>query len=76
MPYEITIFAAGIRRTLFAQTEREVALMAESILRRFEGKPALIGFWVDAPDRGALKHLGAYLGDVLAELMGTGEVVA
>ncbi|MCJ2042543.1 hypothetical protein MKK55_26870 [Methylobacterium sp. J-059] len=75
-PYEITILAAGIQRTLFAQTEREAALMGESVLRRFEGKLGLIGFWIDAPDKGALKRLGAYLSSVLTEMMGTGEVVA
>jgi hypothetical protein len=75
-PYEITILAAGVQRTLFARTEREAALMGESVLRRFEGKPGLIGFWIDAPDRGALKRLGAYLSSVLAEMMGTGEAVA
>ena len=74
-PYEITILAAGTQRTLFARTEREAALMAESVLRRFDGKPALIGFWIDAPDRGALKRLGAYLGGVLTEMTGTGEVL-
>ena len=76
MPYEITILAAGVQRTLMAETEREAALMAESVLRRFEGKAALIGFWIDAPDRGALKRLGAYLASVLTEIMGTGELVA
>lgn len=76
MPYEITILAAGVQRTLIAETEREVALMAESILRRFEGKTALVGFWIDAPDRGALKRLGTYLGSVLAEITGTAKMVA
>ncbi|RYF09539.1 MAG: hypothetical protein EOO40_06730 [Deltaproteobacteria bacterium] len=75
-PFEITILAGGVQRTLLARTEREAALMGESVLRRFEGKATLIGFWIDAPDRAALKRLGAYLGNVLSEMTGTGEVVA
>lgn len=75
MPYEITILAAGVQRTLIAETEGEAALIAEAIFRQFEGKAALIGFWIDASDRGALKRLGAYLTGVLAEITGTGELV-
>ena len=50
--------------------------MAESVLRRFDGKLALIGFWIDAPDKRALERLGDYLGSVLAEITSTGEVPA
>lgn len=42
-PFEITILAGGVQRTLFAGTELEAVLMGEGILRRFEDKPCLIG---------------------------------
>ena len=74
--FEITILAGGVQRTLLAQTEREAALMGESVLRRFDGKPVLIGFWIDAPDQYALNRLGTYLSGVLTEMMTTGRVVA
>ena len=76
IPFEITILAGGVQRTLLAQTEREAVLMGESVLRPFQGKPVLIGFWIDAPDRCALNRLGKYLSGVLTETMGSGEVVA
>ena len=50
--------------------------MGESVLRCFDGKPVLIGFWIDAPDRCALNRLGTYLSAVLTEMMTTGKVVA
>ena len=75
-PFEITILNGGVKRTLLAQTEREAALMSERVLRRYQGKPVLIGFWIDAPDRSALNRLGKYLSGVLTEMMGTDKVVA
>ncbi|GJD44006.1 hypothetical protein AFCDBAGC_1868 [Methylobacterium cerastii] len=50
--------------------------MGETVLRRFGGKPVLIGFWIDAPDRCALNRLGRYLSGVLTEMMSTGKVRA
>ena len=56
------------RRALRASTEREVALMAESVLRRFECRTMAVGFSVTGPDKAAGARIAFYLNDVAREL--------
>ena len=56
------------RRVLRASTEREAALMAESVLRRYEGKAMTVGFSVEGPNPGGTRRIAFYLTDVALEL--------
>jgi hypothetical protein len=64
----ITIRAHGHLRTVTSQSEREAALMAESILRQFTGNVMSVGYWVDCSDTGAIQRIAHYLDDLTAEL--------
>ncbi|MGE7157332.1 hypothetical protein ACQKJ1_26850 [Methylorubrum rhodesianum] len=51
-----------------ASTEREAALMAESVLRRYERQTLTVGFSVDCADREAGSRIAFYLTDLALEL--------
>ena len=64
----ITIRAHGHMHTVTAPSEREAALMAESILRQFAGDVMSVGYWVDCSDTGAMRRIAHYLDDLATEL--------
>jgi hypothetical protein len=66
--FRVTLQTPDGRRILTARSEREVALMAESVLRRYESWPRTVGFYVDCGDRGAGRRIALYLTDVTLEL--------
>ncbi|MBK3398093.1 hypothetical protein [Methylobacterium ajmalii] len=66
--YEVTLATPAGLRVLTAQAEREVALMAESVLRRHGGSPLRIGVTIACRDPGALRRIASYLNDVSLEL--------
>ncbi|ACB28160.1 hypothetical protein ABID82_006222 [Methylobacterium sp. PvP062] len=66
-PFRITICINGDRRILLATTEREAALKAESVLRRYDTSPGGAGFVIEASDFQARARLAAYLADVALE---------
>ena len=66
--YRVTIVAPDAVRTVSAATEREVALMAESVLRQHEGETLAVGFWVDCNDAEVGRRIAAYLTDLAFEL--------
>ncbi|WP_336492573.1 hypothetical protein [Methylobacterium nigriterrae] len=66
--YQVTIAAGRGPRTVSAPTEREAALMAESVLRQYEGEALGIGFWIDCADAAAGRRIAAYLADLALEL--------
>ena len=63
-----TIRARGHMRTVTSPSEREAALMAESILRQFTGNVMSVGYWVDCSDTGAMQRIAHYLDGLAAEL--------
>lgn len=67
-PYRITVFHGDDRRVLRAKSEREAALMAESVIRRYEDLPGGAGFIVETSDAEASKRIAAYLADVALEM--------
>jgi hypothetical protein len=64
----VTLETRNGRRVLVATSEREAALMAESVLRRFEGQSITVGFCVDCADREASRRIALYLTDLAREL--------
>ncbi|MGY2052711.1 hypothetical protein [Methylobacterium sp. JK268] len=68
--YEVTLATREGLRVLTAQAEREVALMAESVLRRYEGETLAIGFTVACSEPGARRRIAAYLKGLTLELNG------
>ncbi|OAS24091.1 hypothetical protein [Methylobacterium platani] len=66
--YEVILATRRGVRVLTARAEREVALMAESVLRRHEGEAPGIGVTVACPDSGARRRLASYLADLMSEL--------
>ncbi|MGU3469162.1 hypothetical protein ACLBXO_30390 [Methylobacterium sp. C33D] len=67
-PFRIMIGIAGDRRLLLAASEREAALKAESVLRRYDAPPGGAGFIIETSDTQARARLAAYLADVAREL--------
>lgn len=66
--YEVTLATREGLRVLTARAEREVALMAESVLRRYEGETLAIGFTVACREPGARRRIASYLRDLMLEL--------
>ena len=66
--YRVTVATRENRRTVSASSEREVALMAESVLRQHEGKALKVTFWIDSADTEGRRRVAAYLTDVALEL--------
>lgn len=66
--FRVTLETRDGRRILSAATEREAALMAESVLRRYEGESFTVGFCVDCADREASHRIAFYLTDLALEL--------
>jgi hypothetical protein len=64
----VTLETCHGRQVLRTSTEREVALMAESVLRRYEGKAMTVGFSVEGPNPGGTRRIAFYLTDVALEL--------
>lgn len=64
----VTLETRNGRRVLVVTSEREAALMAESVLRRFEGRSITIGFCVDCADREASRRIALYLTNLALEL--------
>ncbi|WP_019903580.1 hypothetical protein [Methylobacterium sp. 77] len=67
-PHRVTLETRDGRRVLDAPSEREVALMAESVMRRYEGSSLTLGFCVDCADAGARERIAFYLTDLAMEL--------
>lgn len=68
-----TLFRATLQtrdgqRALAAATDREAALMAESMMRHYEGQTLTVGFSVDCADREARSRAAFYLTDLALEL--------
>lgn len=66
--YEVTLNTRDGRRVLTAWAEREAALMAESVMRRYEGETLGVGFVVACPDPEARRRIAFYLTDLALEL--------
>jgi hypothetical protein len=66
--FRITLCIRGDRRVLLARSEREAALMAESVIRRHDDPPGGVGYIIDAPDARASERISAYLADVAREM--------
>jgi len=66
--FRITLCIRGDRRVLIAQSEREAALMAESVIRRHDDSPGGVGYIIDAPTSRASERISAYLADVAREM--------
>ena len=66
--FRVTLVTRDERRVLEARSEREIALMGESVLRRYDGQPWAVGFYVDGGDRRAARRIALYLNDVTLEL--------
>lgn len=67
-PFRITIRINGDRRILLAVSEREAALKAESVIRRYDNLPGGAGFIIEASDTQASARIAAYLTDVALEM--------
>jgi hypothetical protein len=66
--FRVTLETRDGRRVLTAATEREAALMAESVLRRYAGEPLKVGFCVECTEREASRRIAFYLTDLVLEL--------
>jgi len=66
--YEIRLATRDGRRVLSARAEREVALMAESVMRNYGGQTLDVGFSVAAPDPAASQRIALYLSTLAHEL--------
>ena len=64
----VTVVAGEGRRELTAGSEREIALMAESVLRRLAGESLAVRVRIEGASVGAQERLAAYLADVALEL--------
>ena len=62
--YRVTLETRDGRRVLTAMAEREAALMAESVLRRYAGQTLTVGFSVACTDPEARRRIAYYLTDV------------
>ncbi|MBB2961433.1 hypothetical protein [Methylobacterium sp. R2-1] len=67
--FRVTLETRDGRRALTAPTEREAALMAESVMRRYERESLTVGFSVDCADREAGRRVAFYLTDLALELV-------
>ncbi|KQS83645.1 MULTISPECIES: hypothetical protein [Methylobacterium] len=67
-PFRILIRIEGDRRVLRATSEREAALKAESVLRRYDVLPGGAGLIIEASDTRASARIAAYLADVALEM--------
>ena len=66
--FQVTLETRDGRRVLSAPLEREVALMAESVMRRYEGETLTVAFSIDCADREAGRRIAFYLTDLALEL--------
>jgi len=66
--FRVTLRIGGHERILIAASEREIALQAESVLRRHDDPPGGVAFIVDAADSQACVRIAAYLADVSREM--------
>ncbi|MGC5781079.1 hypothetical protein [Methylobacterium sp. NFXW15] len=66
--YEVRLATRDGRRVLTARAEREVALMAESVMRRYGDDILDVGFSVAAPDPAASRRIALYLSTLVHEL--------
>ncbi|ABY28470.1 MULTISPECIES: hypothetical protein [Methylorubrum] len=66
--FEIRITTTETGSILRAQTEREVATKAESLIRRVHARGELIGFSIMGPSATEIGRIKAYLEDVLIEV--------
>lgn len=66
--FEVTLNTRDGQRILTAPAEREAALMAESVMRRYEGETLRVGFAVACPDPDARQRIAFYLTDLALEL--------
>ena len=66
--FEIRITTTETGSILRAQTEREVATKAESLIRRVHARGELIGFSIVGPTTTEIGRIKAYLEDVLIEV--------
>ena len=66
--YEVRLATRDGRRVLTARAEREVALMAVSVMRRYGDDILDVGFSVAAPDPAASRRIALYLSTLVHEL--------
>ena len=66
--FQVTLETRDGRRVLNALAEREAALMAESVMRRYEGETLTVGFSINCADREASRRIAFYLTDLALEL--------
>ncbi|MEG9504387.1 MAG: hypothetical protein MIN69_21455 [Methylorubrum extorquens] len=66
--FQVTLETRDGRRALTASTERDAALMAETVLRRYEGQTLTVGFSVECADCEAGTRVAFYLTDLALEL--------
>jgi hypothetical protein len=66
--FEVRLATRDGRRVLTAQAEREVALMAEAMMRRYGDDILDVGFSVAAPDPAASRRIALYLSMLVNEL--------
>lgn len=67
--YEVRLATRDGLRVLSARAEREVALMAESVMRRYGDDILDVGFSVAAPDPAASRRIALYLSTLARELI-------
>lgn len=67
-PFRISIVNGDDRRVLRAKSEREAALMAESVIRRIDNLAGCAGFIIETADNQAIVRISAYLADVAVEM--------
>ncbi|ACL57384.1 hypothetical protein [Methylobacterium nodulans] len=66
--FEIRIATCQTHSILRAPTEREVAMKAESLVRRVHERGELVGFSITGPSRAAIGRIKAYLEQILIEV--------
>ena len=66
--YEVRLATRDGRRVLKARAEREVALMAESVIRRYGDDVLDVGFSVATQDQAASRRIALYLSTLVLEL--------
>ncbi len=66
--FEIRVTTSDTGSILRAPTEREVAIKAETLIRRVHARGELVAFSIAGPGTAAVCRIRAYLEDVLVEV--------
>ena len=66
--HTVTIVTYDCKRIVRASSEREAALLAESVLRLLYERGEAIGFRVEGFDAAAIQRIAAYLDEIVLEV--------